>query len=424
MDLVKYINEKYGEKVDLGLAVVGRNLNLVTVRGFSSLEDLAVISGPDIYDQMENRTGTQRDINLRHSREAVIYALESIEADPSRDARSFPEIILNARDLECIELYDAEAPGQTLDLSTVIEAGSSSNRVVGVRVLLSKLNLPVGTRNPQISRVDGNHRLYAVDMLFEEDEAPEAFPKVPFSLNLNLSTIQEMKLFSDINGEHVGMQPAIIDNFDWQLADEEKRKQTSMRPLLISMGLIEEGMPFQDMVGMGGAVSGYRDKFGVNAPIKLNSLKSAIKNCLAKSNSLVTVMKDEPDKQVRIIANYYHALKQEYPEAWTDKKNFILMQSIGLNGFAMFGGYLIDKAMHDGDSSKEFFIPYIRAVKSSVPIEKSHWEGIAGGGGASVVFDRLVNAATDENANAQKALQQLSDPKPGISDLPDTAGEE
>jgi hypothetical protein len=226
-----------------------------------------------------------------------------------------------------------------------------------------------------------------------------------------------MKLFSDINGKHVGMQPAIIDSFTFILADPEKRKNSSMRPLLIAMELLGEGKPFQDLVGMGGAVAGYKEKFGVQAPIKLNSLKTAVKHCLEKSNSLVTVMKDQPDKQVKIIANYYSALKEEYPEAWSDKKNFILMQSIGLNGFAMFGGYLIDKAMDSGDSSKAFFIPFIKAVKQSVSLEKTHWQGIAGGAGAKLVFEKLVNAATDENANAQKALQQLSEPKLGIDSL-------
>jgi len=417
MDLVAYIKDKYGEKVDLGLAVVGTNLNLVTVRGFSSLEDLAVISGPDIFDQLENKTGTQRDINLKHSREAVLYALESLEADPAEDARSFPEIILNARDLECVELYAANDPLSKLEISDLVQQGKIKNVIVGVRIVLAKLKLPVGSRKPQISRVDGNHRLYAVDMLFAEDEAPELFPKVPFSLNLNLSQVQEMKLFSDINGKHVGMQPAIIDSFTFILADPEKRKHSSMRPLLIAMELLGEDKPFQDLVGMGGAVAGYKEKFGVQAPIKLNSLKTAVKHCLEKSNSLVTVMKDQPEKQVKIIANYYNALKEEYPEAWTDKKNYILMQSIGLNGFAMFGGYLIDKAMDSGDSSKSFFLPFIKAVKLSVSLEKTHWQGIAGGAGAKLVFEKLVSAATDENANAQKALDQLSEPKQGIDSL-------
>ena len=44
--------EKYGQEIDLGVCLIGKNLNIFTLRGFSNLELLAEISGGDVYDDV------------------------------------------------------------------------------------------------------------------------------------------------------------------------------------------------------------------------------------------------------------------------------------------------------------------------------------------------------------------------------------
>jgi hypothetical protein len=81
------IADRYGELVDLGACVVGKNLNLMTVRGFARLDVLAAISAPDVYDQIDNQYGTQRDLKSKHALECFDYALDSLAVTPEDNPR-------------------------------------------------------------------------------------------------------------------------------------------------------------------------------------------------------------------------------------------------------------------------------------------------------------------------------------------------
>ncbi len=84
------LKDKHGEYIDLGFCIVGRNLNVISARGYASLITLAQISGPDVLDPILNPNGTQRDLNVKHSEEALEYALSSEDVDPTKEPRAFP----------------------------------------------------------------------------------------------------------------------------------------------------------------------------------------------------------------------------------------------------------------------------------------------------------------------------------------------
>lgn len=407
----------YGMSIDLGLCAVGSNLNLISVRGFAKIDQLASISGPDVFDQEENPTGTQRALNRNHSQDAVDYAMGSLTADPQNDARAFPEVILNVRDISVVETYSVQGESKSVSWAEVASLAKHENQVMGIRINLSKLDFPVAPFSPQIARVDGNHRLFAIDQIFAEDDIPETFPKIPFAMHIGLNLDQEMKLFTDINGEHVGMQPAIVDTFKYKLAGDAILDDLKARPLWLAHQMKAEGRPFQDMVGMGGSTAGYRNRFGHVPPLKINALKTAMKIILDSSNTLSPLYKYEPDVQLKLVKNYFEALKIEFPAQWNDKKNYILLQSIGLNAFAMLGAHLIDQAVGQGESEIEFFIPYLAAVRRAVNLGKPNWQGIAGAGGATFVYEKLIEHATHPAAMAAKVAATVKQPGNSISDL-------
>lgn len=400
------LEQRFGaSSVDLGVCSVGQNLNLVSARGFAKLDILAAVSGPDTFNQIQNREGTQRNLKSAHSQEAVRYALGASKVDPAEDARAFPEIILNARNLNVIEFYDAES-GAAVPLSDVLNiVTASGGHVVGVRVLLDRLEYPIKPYEPEISRVDGNHRLSAANTLVESETEEElSFPYVPFALQLGLSKMQERKIFRDINGNHVGMEPAILVTFDLEIAGEDAKFDTAKRDAWVAYQLSEPGRAFENMVSMGGSTQEYRERFGANPPLKINTLKTAVKTTLSASPQLTTVLKDKPDTVLAIINNYWLAVREVLVPMWGDKKNYILLETIGLMAFSKWAGSLIDYAIRDGNTASDYYKPFLLAVLDKVPLEKEANKGLAGAAGQSVVYDKLVSAGSVENRGAYQAI--------------------
>jgi hypothetical protein len=103
-----FVAKRYGEKIDLGLCLVGQDLNVLVVRGFAALDKLAVISDADVFDQATNPNGTQRNLKKDHARECLDYALRSTQVDANDIPMVFPEILLNARESLMLELYDPQ----------------------------------------------------------------------------------------------------------------------------------------------------------------------------------------------------------------------------------------------------------------------------------------------------------------------------
>src|SRR5256885_1395385 len=99
-----------GDNIDFGACFVGKNLNLQALRGYARLDALACISAPDVFDQVDNPTGTQRALSEEHARDCRTYAQEAEGLPPEDSPRFFPEILLNVRDSNVIELYNIEDP--------------------------------------------------------------------------------------------------------------------------------------------------------------------------------------------------------------------------------------------------------------------------------------------------------------------------
>jgi hypothetical protein len=118
----------------------GQNLNTVVYRGFAKAKDLAGISEPDIFDQVNNPQGTQRDLKDWHARQAHAYGSGKIRRQTNH--RIWPEVLLNVRDMEVIKVGDPNA-----------------NNLVEIEFFEDKIQKRNGV-DPQISRVDGNHRLF------------------------------------------------------------------------------------------------------------------------------------------------------------------------------------------------------------------------------------------------------------------------
>ena len=324
---------------------MGRNLNLVTIRGHARLDALAAVSAPDVYDQSLNPTGTQRALKPKHARECFAYAMNSLEVIADEEPHAFPELLFNVRDAQALELYSLDDPEELLDFDSLTE--DVEHAVVGVRIHLGKIEFPKRLVGPQISRVDGNHRLHEADgLLTKAAEGGDAgitnreFPDVAFALLVSLSPVQEARLFRDINGEHEGMETAHLDTIIVRTTDPESlRTDSSKRPLWIAYELTKPGMAFDGKVFFGGSKEGVKELGGI-PPLKINSLKTTVAQQLKSAPFAEAHFAGKPEALLHLIDRFWKAVAQTFPEAWSNKRDYILLQAIGLGAFARIGGDL------------------------------------------------------------------------------------
>ncbi len=408
----------FGATIDLGSCIVGRNLNLVVVRGFARLDELAAISAPDVYDYYANPHGTQRELDQKHAKSCFEYASGSANVLAQDDPRSFPEIILNARDRQVVEFYHTESPEHALDIDAFSTDDDIPTGCIGLRIRLSDIDFPHPTKNPQISRVDGNHRLSGVDVFALSDseaDSDDSSPIVAFSLFVGMNADQEIKLFKDINGEHKGMNVTHLATAEVRIHGESLKFDESRWHIWMADALTRPGRSFEGMIFFGGQKAGAKEVLGKVPPVRLNTLAGTLKLQLARADVARSTYLGQPDLLLELVDRYWQAVRSVFPAEWEDKKNFILLQTIGLSGFAQLGATLLDQALTDGKVSKEDFELYLQAVHQEVNLARDAWAGIAGAGGAKQVAEALIKAATRNNATKIRIEQELLGGRPDVA---------
>jgi len=403
----------YGDVLDFGPCLAGRNLNLLVFRGFAKLDQLAAVSAPDVYDHFSNPSGTQRELDKKHATRCFDYAASALNVLPEEDPRSFPEIILNARDRQVVELYQTDDPDFLLDLDSFTSDPEYHGGFVGVRVRISDLEFPHVSKNPQISRVDGNHRLSGVDLdeVLRGEEEPDEVP-VAFSLYVGLNNEQEVKLFKDINGEHKGMDVTHLTNIENRLDDGEMMNDPNRRHKWMADRLAQPGAAFEGMVFFGGSRAGAKAALGKVPPVKLNTLASTLKLQMSKANVVMANYHDKPEVVLELMNRYWLAVRSVFSAEWSDRTNYILLQTIGLSGFAHLGATLMDMGYAEKRVDQKDFEVALKAVKQSVDLSRTadQWKGVAGAGGASRVAEVLIKAATADNIRRIEVENRLAPP--------------
>jgi DGQHR domain-containing protein len=411
--------DRFGREIVIKEVLVGKNLNVQVIRGFATLDQLAFISAPDVYNQVSNALGTQRDPDLNHARQVLEYAIGSLSEEPETAPRAFPEIILNARDKSVISLAMGPNGGE-IDFSS---SSGEENFFVGTLTVHAHLIDNNRDKDPQISRVDGNHRLLMVVKRVEEDPE-EVFPSVPFSLFVGLTADQERALFRDINGEQKKMDTAHLDTIKLRLQGPGQILQTEAgQALWIAKELSTEGYPFENLVFFGGDKKVFKQSGLSLPPVKINALKSAVLTTLRDSKQMALLLtSDESDpigeesqledarNRLTLLSRYWAAVRNAFPDAWQDRTNYVLMQAIGLNAFSRLGAVVIDAQIEQGKLTQQNFDVVLKHVAGKVDLKREAWAGFAGLAGAKMVFQKLNEAKLD-GFNKTLVLEALTDPE-------------
>jgi len=351
----------------------GNSLNTVVYRGFAKAKDLAKISEPDIFDQTNNPFGTQRDLKDWHARQAHAYGAGNIERGTKQ--RIWPEILLNVRDPKVVNVGKPD-----------------SNGFVKITVLEDKIKNRKGV-NPQISRVDGNHRLFYAAGYREGKKEPILEPLdviIPFSLTVGLDRTEEAALFGDINGNALKMNTSHLDHLRYRIVGEEAIKREEL-PLWIAEDLVKNpDSPFCDSVFLGGK----RTK-GKIYPITLNTLKEGISTLLRLS---VELSKDEIpfESKSKAIENFWRAVKNTFLNEWSSllkkSKSNLLLSYFAYLAWSKLGAIIIDQSIRKTNPTIDEMQQQLIGIKNNINWAKDGtFSGYGGKGGGDKAFAQMKN---------------------------------
>jgi DGQHR domain-containing protein len=363
------------------VAVESSNIDTVCYRGSAPIADLAAISQADVFDQVSNPNGLQRDLSPKHASDAYNYlAREKDEEFP----RAFPEVILNVRDEDVVSVEPINTGRQrklsgfkfTFDLDTIQDAITAGEIVV--------------------SRVDGNHRLwYAAG-----DDARRAGQRsvVPFQLHVGLSPEQEANLFVDVNANQKGLNSSHLHILRSRLTPEEQELKQHPERVFARRLSEDQDSPWHDLVYLGGSRKGSRAE-GMDRPVSFVTLEQGVRRTLSKS-------------QYILIRNFWTAVHDVFQEEWDEHKEYLLLKNIGVLGFSIMGGTVIDRCMARGEVDIEAMKAYVEQVRGVFDWSKEargekSVAGMSGNRAALLIAGELVADLADPGES--RAVQTLQE---------------
>ncbi|HWB33486.1 MAG TPA: DGQHR domain-containing protein [Acidobacteriaceae bacterium] len=351
----------------------GKNLDTICYRGSAPLAQLALISQTDIFDQVTNPKGLQRDLSPKHASEAYEYVHR---AKDNEYPRAFPEVVLNVRDRKVLEVIEDEAGASKLRFSI---ADMREGKVY-------------------VSRVDGNHRLfYAAG----DDRREPLLSEVPFQLHIGLSQEQERSLFVDINSNQKGLSSSHLAVMQNRLTADEIEIRDHLDRWIASKLSKDPSSPWHGMIHEGGSKRGTRQQ-GLTRLVNFASIQGGVSKLLSKSQYIHDL--GDAELQYLVIRNYWQAAKQTFSLEWATPKDFLLLKNIGVWSLSILGAAIIDRCMPQGKVAIDDFAYYLRQARARFDWSKEATgeravAGMNGNKAALIIAGEMAKELTAEGGN-------------------------
>jgi DGQHR domain-containing protein len=363
-------------------AYKAKNLDTVCYRGSAPLAHLALISQPDIFDQVTNPKGLQRDLSPKHASDAFEYVHRGRNPEYPR---AFPEIVLNVRDQRVLKIGEV-----------------SGDEVVKLQFAISEMK----DGKVSVSRVDGNHRLYYA----AGDERREPLlSEVPFQLHVGLTQEQERALFVDINSNQKGLSSSHLAVMQNRLTPEEIEIRDHLDRWLASRLSKDPESPWHGLIHEGGSKKGTRQQ-GLTRLVNFASIQGGVQKLLAKSQYI----HDLGDAQLQyvVIRDYWQAVKSVFAEEWANPREFLLLKNIGVWSLSILAAAIIDRCMPQGRVEARDFARYLKQARTRFDWNREATgdravAGMSGNKAALIIAAAMAEELTDESGgNVIRDIQE------------------
>jgi DGQHR domain-containing protein len=355
--------------------IVGTCLGYKTYRGFAPLSQLSKLSKADIFDQANNRLGTQRNLSVQHARKAYRYVVDTERA-------FYPEMILNVRDHSYVEFMP-------------LQRESENDFGFGT---LKFLKDPTRNGKVVVSRLDGNHRLFFADG-HEKGMAAVDRP-VSFCILTIEDRDKELELFRDINDNQMGMNTSHLQNITARLLGDKLLKVQNPA-LYISQQLMKDTTsPLYRRVHEGGRA----DKGSLLAGLTIANLTSGVRDMLSRSAKLDQF--PDADAQYQVIKNFWIAVKKWLPKAWNSPREYVIFKGVGLYAISYVGIEVIDRSLLKGKFSSGDMLEYLKQMPAE-SLSRGGTSAYAGRGGGRKLANDLIANLEEEGSVSVSKLQKL-----------------
>lgn len=362
-------------------AYKSKNLDTVCFRGSAPLAHLAMISQPDIFDQVTNPKGLQRDLSPKHASEAFEYVHRQRNAE---FPRAFPEVVLNVRDKRVLKMDD-----------------TNGNAIVKLQFAVSDMK----DGKVCVSRVDGNHRLYYA---VGDDRRDPLLTEVPFQIHVGLTQDQERSLFVDINSNQKGLSSSHLSVMQNRLSPEEIEIRDHLDRWITSKLSRDPESPWHGMIHEGGSKKGTRQQ-GLTRLVNFASIQGGVSKLLSKSQYIHDL--GDAQLQYLILRNYWQAVKIVFAEEWANPKDYLLLKNIGVWSLSILAAAIIDRCMPLGRVDTKDFARYLKQARSRFDWSKEATGeravgGMSGNKAALIIAAEMAQELTDETGgNMIKEIQ-------------------
>jgi len=355
------------------VVIKGQCLGYTVYRGVAPLRDLASISRADIFDQKDNRTGTQRNLKSQHARKAYDYVVDKVSA-------FYPEIILNIRDSSFVQ-YTPES--------------DKGNVSFGV---LRFVKDPKSSQSIVVSRLDGNHRLWFVDG--REKVMPPVTRPASFCILMICNLNEEIELFRDINDNQMGMNTSHLQNITARLLGEKALKVKDPPLYIVQKLQKEKTSPFCGRIHEGGKVV----RSAMIPGLTIANLRNAVRDMLSRSAKLSQF--PDADAQYKVIENFWIAVRRWLPDAWKRPKEYIIFKGVGLSAISYLGVEIIDRCLWKARYETTDMLDYLRQLSDIDILQKSGSLPYASRGGGRKLANDLIKDLEEEGEVSLTKLQK------------------
>lgn len=367
------------------IAQKSKNLDTICYRGDAPLAHLALISEADIFDQVTNPEGLQRDLLRKHANEAYEYAAQDKPDHP----RAFPEIVLNVRNKRLLQMEEDEF-GK-----------------IHLRFEIDKISKLHEKGDITVSRIDGNHRLfYAAG----DDRHNPILNSVPFQIQVGLSREEERSLFVDINANQKGLNSSHLATMQNHLTTEQNEIKNHLDRWIANKLSTDPASPWHGLIHLGGSKKGSRTA-GLTRIVNLASLQAGVLKTIKKSQYIHDFT--DANAQYIIIRNYWEAVKEVFSKEWSEPKNHLVIKNIGVLSLSILGGTIVDRCIPQkkitvGDMAYYLRQAYPKFDWASNSTGVRAITGMSGNQAAQIIAGEMAILLSDNSVGSEiKDLQDL-----------------
>ncbi len=260
--------------------------------------------------------------------------------------------------------------------------------------------------HPQISRTDGNHRLF-----YGEGHSLQGWPPLevstPFSLTIGLTPLRETSLFVDINDNQVKMPTSHLYHLLARVTESEVLAQKKPTVWIANKLVTDYKSPFHGVVDLGGAKEKVQ---AIDRKINLAHIRTGVEMMLKLSIKLRDY-KEIEDKCV-LIRTYWTAVKEVFSQEWADSKKYLLLRGYGVWSMSIVGADILDRCLGPRVKWNELesqIAAYLHQIRGVINWDASEGDARGYGGrlGAAELANKMREFLSDEGVDMRILVEGL-----------------